>query len=175
VSNEVGKMIDQQPKVPMRDAKSSSDPGASQGARRATEEAPGAADPASGSGSDSEVVARARRRQFTNADKRRILDAADRCTQPGEVGALMRREGVYSSSLSTWRRQREAADLAALAPVKRGPKPDPHRADALHIAQLTRERDKLQRRLDQALLVIDVQKKLAALLGIPLDPSDASP
>jgi hypothetical protein len=87
----------------------------------------------------------------------------------------MRREGVYSSSLSTWRRQREAADLAALAPVKRGPKPDPHRAQALHITQLTRERDKLQRRLDQALLVIDVQKKLAALLGIPLDQTDASP
>ena len=63
-------------------------------------------------GSDSEVVPRARRRTFTNADKRRILQAADLCTKPGEVGALMRREGVYSSSLSTWRRQREAADMA---------------------------------------------------------------
>ena len=81
----------------------------------------------------------------------------------------MRREGVYSSSLSTWRRQREAADLAALAPQKRGPKVDVNRAETLHIAQLTRERDGFKSRLDKALLVIDVQKKLAALLGNPID------
>ncbi len=88
---------------------------------------------------------------FSNADKRRILQAADLCTKPGEIGALMRREGVYSSSLSTWRRQREAADLAALAPQKRGPKVDAAaRVDALHIAQLTRERDKLRVELDKA-------------------------
>jgi transposase-like protein len=95
---------------------------------------------------------------LSNADKRRILDAADRCTEPGEIGALMRREGVYSSSLSTWRRQREAADLAALAPQKRGPKPDVSRAEALHIAQLTRENERLKSRLDKAMLVIEVQK-----------------
>jgi transposase-like protein len=118
-------------------------------------------------------VAHARRRQFSNADKRRILEAADRCTKPGEIGALMRREGVYSSSLSTWRRQREAADLATLAPQKRGPKVDPHRAETLHIAQLTRERDSLKSRLEKALLVIDVQKKLAALLGSPTDSTDS--
>ena len=118
---------------------------------------------------DMEVVPRARRRHFTNADKRRILEAADRCTKPGEIGALMRREGVYSSSLSTWRRQREAADLAALAPQRRGPKADPHRAEALHIAQLTRDNERLKSRLDKALLVIEVQKKLAALLGHTLD------
>ena len=113
--------------------KVSSGPGASQGARRATEDAPGPAPSPSPllSGSDSEVPPRARRRTFTNADKRRILQAADLCTKPGEVGALMRREGVYSSSLSTWRGQREAADLAALAPQKRGPKADPARVDAL--------------------------------------------
>jgi len=167
-------MIDQRPKVPMHEAMSSSDPGASQGARRATTDAPGSAGQDSGLGADSEVVARARRRRFSNADKVRILDAADRCTKPGEVGALMRREGVYSSSLSAWRRQREAADLAALAPVKRGPKPDPARAESLHIIQLTRERDKLKLRLEQALLVIDVQKKLSALLGIPLGQTDAA-
>jgi len=157
--------INQYPKVPMHSVKTSAAPGASQGARRATEDAPGAAQPSERLGTDSEVVPRARRRQFSNADKRRILQAVDDCTKPGEIGALMRREGVYSSSLSTWRRQREAADLAALAPVKRGPKPDPHRAETLHIAQLTRERDSLKSRLDKALLVIDVQKKLAALLG----------
>lgn len=158
-----------QPKAAMQAVKSLSDPGASQGARRATEDAPGSAaqDPRAAAGS--EVAAHARRRTFSNADKRRILAAADRCTRPGELGALMRSEGVYSSSLSTWRRQREAADLAALAPQKRGPKPDPHRAESLHIAQLTRERDRLKSELCKAMLVIDVQKKLAALLGNPTD------
>ena len=158
-------------KAPMHTAKDLPDSGASQGARRATGDGPGSAaqDPQPVVGS--EVVAHARRRTFSNADKRRILAAADRCTKPGEIGALMRSEGVYSSSLSTWRRQREAADLAALAPQKRGPKLDPHRAESLHIAQLTRERDRLRNQLDKALLVIDVQKKLAALLGNPIDDS----
>jgi transposase-like protein len=156
----------QQPKVPMHAVKSSSDPLASQGARRATEDASGSPPAAIRTGSDSEVVPRARRRTFSNADKRRILQAADLCTKPGEVGALMRREGVYSSSLSTWRRQREAADLAALAPQKRGPKPDPARIDAQHIAQLTRERDHLRVELDKAQLVIEVQKKVTALLDL---------
>ena len=73
---------------------------------------------------------------------------------------------MYSSSLSTWRRQREVADLAALAPQKRGPKADPARIDALQIAQLTRERDKLRVELGKAQLVIEVQKKVAALLDL---------
>lgn len=156
----------QQTKVPMHAVKVSSDPGASQGARRATEDAPGSAPSQFPPGSDSEVVPRARRRTFTNADKRRILQAADLCTKPGEVGALMRREGVYSSSLSTWRRQREVADLAALGPQKRGPKVDPARVDALQIAQLTRERDKLRVELGKSQLVIEVQKKVTALLDL---------
>jgi len=117
----------------------------------------------------SEVVPRAQRRRFSPADKKRILEAADRCSMPGEIGALMRREGVYSSSLSTWRRQRENAGLDALAPKKRGPKPDEARIEARQLAQMTRERDRLQERLDKALLVIDVQKKLAALLGTPIE------
>lgn len=157
----------QQSKVPMHAVKDSSDSGALQGARRATEDAPESASSPIPPGSDSEVVPRARRRTFTNADKRRILQAADLCTLPGEVGALMRREGVYSSSLSTWRRQREAADLSALAPQKRGPKVDAGaRIDALQIAQLTRERDKLRVELDKAQLVIEVQKKVTALLDL---------
>lgn len=122
------------------------------------------ADPAGPSDADPEVVARPMRRQFSNADKRRILEAADRCTQPGEIGALLRREGVYSSSLSTWRRQREAAELAALAPVKRGPKPDAASADARRIAELTRDNERLRDKLDKAQLVIAAQKKFAALL-----------
>ena len=140
----------QQPKDPVHAVNASSDSGASQGARRATEEAPGSARLGPPPGSNSELVPRARRRPFTNADKRRILHAAVLCTRPGEVGALMRREGVYWSSLSTWRRQREAADLAALAPQKRGPKANPARIDALQIAQLTRERDKLRVELGKA-------------------------
>ena len=116
-----------------------------------------------------EVVAHAQRRTFTTAERRRILEAADRCSKPGEIGALLRREGVYSSSLCTWRRQREAADLAALAPQKRGPKVDPNRAEAQQIAQLTRENERLKHELDMARLVIEVQKKVAALLGTPID------
>ena len=78
----------------------------------------------------------------------------------------MRREGVYSSSLSTWRRQREAADLAALAPQKRGPKADPSRVEAQLVAQLTRPRDHLRVELDKAQLVVEVQKKVTALLDL---------
>ena len=154
--------INQQSKVPMQASNSAADALASQGARRATVDASASAPP----GADSEVVPRAKRRRFSEADKRRILQAAERCTKPGEVGALMRREAVYSSSLSAWRRQREAAELAALAPQKRGPKADPARLEAQQIAQLMRERDNLQGRLDKANLVIEVQKKVAALLGL---------
>ena len=161
--------INEQPEVPMHAVKSSAMPGASQGARRATEDASGPAAPATQPGTDSEVVPRARRRHFSNADKRRILAAVDRCSRPGEIGAVMRREGVYSSSLSTWRRQREVAELAALAPQKRGPKPDVNRAEAQHIAQLTRDNERLKSQLDKARLVIEVQKKVAALLGNPID------
>ena len=165
----------QQPKIPMYAVKSLSDPGASQGARRATGDAPGSAPPVSPPSANSEVLPRARRRTFSNADKRRILQAADSCTKPGEIGALMRREGVYSSSLSTWRRQREAGDLAALAPQKRGPKIPTNRAELLQIAQLTRERDGLKRELDKAMLVIGVQKKLATLLDTLNDDKSEKP
>ena len=161
--------INPQPKGAMDAANSLPDPGALEGARRATGDAPGSAAPAKPHVTDSEVVPRARRRHLSNADKRRILDAADRCTKPGEIGALMRREGVYSSSLSTWRRQREVAELAALAPQKRGPKLDANRTETLHIAQLTRENERLKSRLDKAMLVIEVQKKLATLWGYTLD------
>lgn len=154
--------INNQSKATMEAAKSLPELPVSQGARRASADAGNSAAPAEPRDTDSEVVPRARRRSFTKADKRRILQEADGCTRPGEIGALMRREGVYSSSLSTWRRQRETADLAALAPQKRGPKADPSRADA----QLTRERDKLQSQLDKANLVIEVQKKVGALLAL---------
>ena len=94
--------VKHEPKAAMRSINSLSDPLAAQGACMATEEAKGSVARSGPATGNSEVVAHARRRRFSNADKRRILEATDRCTKPGEVGALMRREGVYSSSLSTW-------------------------------------------------------------------------
>ena len=132
-------------------------------ARRAAGTAPSGARP------DPEVVATSRRRQFTSGDKRRILDAADRCTQPGEIGALLRKEGIYSSHLTTWRRQRAADERAALAPQKRGRKADPVQTEDRRVLQLTQENDRLRRKLAQANAIIDVQKKLCALLGLSTD------
>jgi transposase-like protein len=120
------------------------------------------------------VVALAKRRRFPASEKRRILAEADACTQPGELGALLRREGIYSSMLSTWRKQRDRAGDLALEPRRRGRKPDPTRADREHLQKLERENTRLQRELTQARLIIDVQKKVAALLGIPMktEPTD---
>ena len=132
-------------------------------ARRAAGNAPSGARP------DPEVVATAQRRQFTSGDKRRILDAADRCTQPGEIGALLRKEGIYSSHLSTWRRQRTADERAALEPQPRGRKADAVLAEDRRVLQLTQENDRLRRKLAQANAIIDVQKKLCDLLGLPTD------
>ena len=106
----------------MQTAAESVDTGASQGARRATEDAPVSTRPLSPS-IDSEVVAVAKRRNITNADKRRIVLAAATCTKPGEIGALMRREGVFSSALAAWRRQYAAGELNGAEAKKRGPKP----------------------------------------------------
>ena len=125
-------------------------------------------------GADMEVEARPMRRHFPEAEKRRILKAADQCKQPGEIGALLRREGVYSSSLSKWRRQRNAAELAALAPAKRGPKPDAAAADARRIAELTRDNERLRDKLEKAELVIAAQKKLSALLDSMSDDKPGS-
>jgi hypothetical protein len=100
-----------------------------EGARRAT------GNTSSGARPDPEVVAVARRRQYSS-EKRRILALADGCTQPGEIGALLRREGIYSSHLSTWRRQRAAAERAGLEPQKCGRKADPRLAEAHHIEML---------------------------------------
>ena len=155
--------INKQPKAQMHAARNCADTGASQGARRATEDAPVSARPLS-PGIDCEVVAVAKRRRFTNADKRRIVLATAACTKPGEIGALMRREGAYSSSLATWRRQYAAGELTGTDSKKRGPKADPAREELKQLAAVTRERDKLRIQLSNAQLVIEVQKKVAALL-----------
>ena len=155
--------INKQPKAQMHAAVDSVDTGASQGARRATGDAPVLARPLLPS-INSEVVAIAKRRRITNADKRRIVLAAAACTKSGEIGALMRREGVYSSAPATWRRQYAAGELSGVTSKKRGPKAGPARAELTQLALLTRERDKLRVQLSNAQLVIEVQKKVAALL-----------
>lgn len=122
---------------------------------------------------DPEVPAKAARRRFTAADKLRILKLADACTVPGSLGALLRREGLYSSNLTTWRRQRNAGTLSALTPKQRGrkaPSRDPLR---LENAALRQANERLTRRLRQAELIIDVQKKVSQMLGVPLTPSEA--
>jgi len=155
--------MNNQSKVQMQPSADSASSGASQGARRATEDAPEAARRVSPS-TDSEVVPVAKRKRFTNAQKRSIVIAANASTKPGDIGALMRRHGVYSSSLSTWRRQYAAGELDAANAKKRGPQPNPARAELKQLALVTRERDKLRQQLTNARLVIEVQKKVAGLL-----------
>jgi transposase len=118
-----------------------------------------------------EVVARAKRRRFTAEYKPRILAHADAAKGFGEIGSLLRREGLYSSLLATWRRERAAAIRAGLSPHKRGPKPqaDPR---AVQYQQLERENARLLEELRKAHLVIDVQKKVAALLGRALPETE---
>ena len=114
---------------------------------------------------DPEVVPLARRRQFTAGEKLRILEEADACTVPGELGALLRREGIYSSYLSRWRRARDRGQLDGLGSGKRGRKLLSDAAAAREIARLQRENERLQARLEQAEVIIEVQKKLSQLLG----------
>lgn len=111
----------------------------------------------------SEVLATKRRRTISPSDKRRILLAYDRCKNPGERGALMRRERVYSSMISGWRKH----EKTALATPRRGPKSDPAVAQRNRDEQLNRQIVRLQRQLERANLIIDAQKKLCALLGLP--------
>ena len=113
---------------------------------------------------DPEVVPKAKRRMFSAKYKLRILEEANSCTEAGQVGALLRREGLYSSHLTTWRRQRDKGVLKGLSPQKRGRK----RKDELEreVVRLQRENERLQASLEQAETIIDVQKKLSRLLGL---------
>ena len=117
---------------------------------------------------DPEVVPTAERRRFTAKEKLRILEEADACTEPGELGALVRREGIYSSYLSRWRRERDRGQLQALSPKKRGPKVPANSEMMKEMAKLRRENERLQARLAQAETIIEAQKKLCEVLG--LDP-----
>ena len=120
---------------------------------------------------DPEVPAKARRRKFTAAYKLDILTQADACSRPGEIGALLRREGLYSSLLSKWREQRAAGVLAALSPKKRGRKPRPVDPQTKRVAQLERENARLREKLEKAETIIEVQKKLSRLLESAGDES----
>ena len=140
-----------------------SEAGGSEGARRASGEAPASATATP----DPEVVAVAKRRQFSAAYKRRIVRAAEACKAPGEVGALLRREGLYSSHLSHWRRELEAAETGTLSAKRRGPKPDVDKAHARRVEGLERDVARLRHKLERAEQIIDAQKKLCEVLGLP--------
>ena len=139
----------------------------SEGARRATVDS-GARGPAGVL--DPEVTERAKRRRFTTEYKLRILREADACKGDGDVGALLRREGLYSSQLAAWRRQREETAKAGLKARRRGPKP---KAEDPRVAKMEREIVRLRRRLEEAEAIIDVQKKLSKLLGISLNSPES--
>ena len=114
------------------------------------------------------------RRRFTAEYKLRILREADHCTQPGQLGALLRREGLYSSHLTTWRQQRDQGTLAGLAPKRRGRKASPDAPVIAENDRLRRENQRLTAKLRQAETIIEVQKKLSEILGIPLPPPDSN-
>jgi len=119
---------------------------------------------------DPEVVAGPKRRRFTAEYKLRVLREADACKGAGEIGALLRREGLYSSHLSHWRHEREEAAQAQLKSRKRGPKA---KVQDPRVKQLERETARLQRRLKHAETIIEIQKKAAELMGIPLKNLDS--
>ncbi len=152
--------------------------GTMEGARRATGIVPmaGASTHLVNSTPDPEVPEKRPRRKFTAKYKLRILAEADVCTQPGQMGALLRREGLYSSNLTTWRQQREKGILQAMTPKKRGRKQKVKNPLANKVAQLEKENRRLQQKLKKADLIIEAQKKMSEILGIVqnLDESDGS-
>ena len=118
---------------------------------------------------DTEVVAKAQRRKYTAEYKQRILAEVADCKNAGEVGALLRREGLYSSLISKWRQRGQKGAVAGLATQKRGPKVD---RQAVELARMQRENERLRERLRQAELIIEVQKKVSQLLGVTLATID---
>ena len=123
-------------------------------------------------GQETEVTAKARRRQFTAEYKRKVLAEVEACTKPGEIGAVLRREGLYSSHLVEWRRARDSGALAGLAPMKRGPAAKvPHPLER-RVVELEREVAKATRRAERAEGLVALQKKVSELLGIQLPKPD---
>jgi transposase-like protein len=120
----------------------------------------------------SEVLEKPARRRFTVEYKVRILAEADACTETGQIGELLRREGLYSSHLSNWRSQRDQGVLAGLTPKRRGRKSKAKSPMADENERLRRENDRLKEKLRQAELIIDVQKKVSEMLSIPMKSPD---
>jgi len=143
--------------------------GETEGARRASGVFPIGAAVEAEEKPDTEVVAKAHRRRFTAEYKRRILREAERCTQARQIGALLRREGLYSSNLTTWRAARDRGELEGLTPKKRGPKASVPDARDKKITEQEREIVRWKKRAERAEALVEVQKKVAALLGTPLD------
>ena len=133
-------------------------------ARSAGADSPGAVAPP-----DPEVAAKPKRRQFTAAYRLRILEEADGCTTSGEIGQLLRREGLYSSHLSNWRKAQREGSLAALAPKKRGARPKARNPLEPKVRELESKVDRLEKELHKAYTILDVQEKVAGLLGFDLE------
>ena len=145
-----------------------------EGERSETSRNGGASIPLAAAGpTDPEVSAKAVRRRFSAAYKRSILAEADR-GGPGPVAGILRREGLYSSHLTTWRKQRESGEIVGLEPRKRGKKPAPKNPLSGEVRRLERENRRLQKRLRQAEIIIDVQKKLCDVLGLTVPPIEQS-
>ncbi len=125
---------------------------------------------------DPEVPEKRPRRKFTAKYKLRILQEAENCTEPGEVGALLRREGLYSSNLTAWRKQKDQGILQGMKPKKRGRKTKEKNPLVQKVAELERANRKLQNRLKKAEIIIDVQKKISQILQMPddLDETEGS-
>ncbi len=123
-------------------------------------------------GASPELSPRPQRRTFSAAAKLRILEETDRAADTGGIAAIVRREGLYSSALADWRRQREAGAFAALKPLRRGPKPVLGQPADTDLTQLRRENARLRQRLEHAEAIIGIQKKVAALLGVPMATAD---
>jgi transposase-like protein len=124
-----------------------------------------------GNGVETEVTPKAKRRTFSAQYKRDILAQADKCTKDGDIGALLRREGLYSSHLTEWRRAREAGELDQ-APKKRGRKAKPVDERDRMLAEQAREIARLQKRAERAELLVEIQKKVSMILGIELPKTD---
>jgi len=142
-----------------------------------TAAATGPGGPVAGNGTpipDPAVPEKPVRRRFTAEYKHRILREADRSTQSGQLGALLRREGLYSSHLTTWRQQRDKGTLAALTPKRRGRKANPDAPLIVENERLKRETQRLAAKLRQAETIIEVQKKLSEILGFPLPLPDSN-
>jgi len=118
---------------------------------------------------DPEVITKPQRRRYTAEYKLRMLQEYDACEQLGEKGALLRREGIYSSNISTWRRQYSQGGLEGLHEIKRGPKDDPHARENKNLRQ---ENEQLKKRLQQAELIIEVQKKVSQILNLELNEQE---